>query len=170
MEPNQTNTTKQELLTYLYDVLLIDLFNKYMENKNNGIFTTYFFDILSFCLKKHGSRIRHFLINNDILLNIYSILMIYNKIALLAQIRLLKNIFVFSDLFIIFYMEGKQLFVPIIDLALKFKNSNNLISSCLREIINYLYHKHLNSTRKYIVKIIILANFFLFFRKKNSQN
>lgn len=65
---------KMQMLTYLYDVLFVELYASYekmLRNESFYFFAQQYIEILIFCLQIHHSRIRYYIIKNEIIQHIF---------------------------------------------------------------------------------------------------
>ncbi len=139
------------MLTYLYDVLFVELYQAY--ERMNGNETFYFFvqqyiDILIFCLQSHNSRIRYYIIKNEIIQHILKGLRLKNKIIFLIIAKFFKAIIQNKDEFLIRYLETKNLMKPLMDLFSNPTRKSGMFQSIMLDIISIIYYEDHETLKK----------------------
>jgi len=126
---------KIELLDYFYDNYLpkfLTHYNQMLQTEQFYSFVQQYIELLIYCVKSHGYRIRHYIIHHKLILSLYKGFDSPEKSIALALIRLIKNIVLGKDEFLIKHIAEKNLLDQIFEVYLKNARKNNLInSSCL---------------------------------------
>lgn len=139
---------KTEMLTYLYDVLFVELYYTYEKMHKSEAF--YFFaqqyiEILIFCLHTHHMRIRYYIIKNEIIQHVLKGLILKKKVVNLMICKFVKSVIQSKDEFLIRYLETKNLLRPLFDLYTNNAHKSELFQSVILEIISIIYSdKHEN--------------------------
>lgn len=139
---------KTEMLTYLYDVLFVELYCTYEKMQKSEAF--YFFaqqyiEILIFCLHTHHMRIRYYIIKNEIIQHVLKGLSLKKKVVTLMICKFVKSVIQSKDEFLITYLETKNLLRPLFDIYTNNAHKSELFQSVILEIISIIYSdKHEN--------------------------
>ena len=136
------NEEKQQLLTYLYDVLFVDLYNAYdrmLETETFYFFVQQYIDILIFCIHVHHTRIRYYLIKNEIIQHILKGLGLKQKIIILMISKFFKALIQSKDEFLLRYLESKHLLKPLLDLFAGPSKKSQMFQSIMLDIISMIY-------------------------------
>jgi hypothetical protein len=113
----------------------------------------YFIEILVFCIKSHGFRIRQFLIQNKVFVIMLKTLKLKKKSVNLAIIKLFKSVLASNDEVLVRYIHSNGLILEVGELLFEQKgrfNQGNLLFSCCLELFEMIYKQNL---KKFIKSI-----------------
>ena len=130
------------------------------------VWAQYFIEILIFCVKSHGFRVRQFLIQNKVFFFIMKPLKLKRKSLNLAIIKLFKAVLSSNDDILSKYIHSNGFILELSELLFEKRgrfNKGNLIFSCILELFDIIYRQNL---KKFIKSICENDSF----RQKVGQN
>lgn len=139
---DSTHEKRNEMLDLFYDVLLPTFLEHYEKMTNDEKFFSFvqqYIEILIHCVKNHGYRIRHYIIQHKLLHSLYKGFHIKDKSLNLAIVRLVKNIILNKDEFLLKYIANNNLLDDIFDVYVKNSKKDNLLSSACLELFNIIH-------------------------------
>jgi len=142
----------QQILTYMYDVLFVELYQAYermLETETFYFFAQQYIDILIFCIQvHHHTRIRYYIIKNEIIQHILKGLGLKQKIILLVIAKFFKALIQSKDEFIIRYLETKHLIKPLMDFFSGSARKSQMFQSVMLDIITVIYSEDHDGLKK----------------------
>src|SRR5690606_29113154 len=100
-------------------------------------------EILIFCVRLHGYRIRHYIIQQKLLHTLYKGFDLPEKSVSLSIIRLVKHIILNKDEFLIKYIYNHNLLDNIFEIYRKNSKKYNMISSACLELFEIIRKENL---------------------------
>jgi protein phosphatase-4 regulatory subunit 3 len=130
---------KVEIQDFIYDHFFPEFhkhFNKLERNEVFYSFVQQYLEILIYCVKNHGYRIRHYIIQQKLIQDLLKGITQPEKTLALAVIRLIKNITIGQDEFLIKYLIQNDIYNGIFEVYLKNAQKDNLLKSAILELLN----------------------------------
>ena len=128
---------RNEILDLFYDIFLplfLEHFQQIKSNDRYFSFVQQYVDILIHCVRHHGYRMRHYIIQHKLLHVLYQGFQMNEKSVSLSVIRFVKNIVLSRDDFLVKYIVNNNLLDPIFDIYLKNARKDNLLCSVCLEL------------------------------------
>lgn len=119
--------------------------------KGNHNCGQYLIDILVFCVKSHGFRVRQFLIQNKILHQLIKLLKTNKKAIVIAVIKFFRAVLNSNDDILIRYIHTNGFLIEISQLLFQKKNGfnyGNLIFSACLELFQFVHSQNLKKIIK----------------------
>eukprot|EP01015_Nassula_variabilis_P028241 TRINITY_DN5880_c0_g2_i3.p1 TRINITY_DN5880_c0_g2~~TRINITY_DN5880_c0_g2_i3.p1 ORF type:complete len:355 (-),score=37.96 TRINITY_DN5880_c0_g2_i3:2-1066(-) len=167
---------KHELIDYTYDQLFPELLTHYSNRNSTGAsnsggneevfysFIQQYFELLIFCIKNHGFKIRHYLISHKVLQQIFKGSGIQNKSVTLAMLRILKTALKSHDEFLIKHIHTYNILDKLFPIYFRESHKTNMINSACLEIFSIILK---DDIKKLIQQIV--EKFGEEIKKKNLQ-
>lgn len=130
---------KVEIQDFMYDHFFPEFHKHFLMFEKNEIYYSFvqqYIEILIFCIKSHGYRIRHYIIQQKIIQDLLKGINQPEKTLSLAVIRFIKSVIIGRDEFLIKYLAQNNIFDDIFEVYFKNANKDNLIKSALLELLN----------------------------------
>ena len=146
---------KNEIGDYFYENFfprLIEHFNKMELNEVFYSFIQQMTELLIYCVKCHGYRIRHFIIHQKLLNILYKGFKINEKSVSLSILRLIKAIIISKDEFLIKHIINNNLLSDIFELYLKNANKTNLVNSACLELFEIIRKENIKKLINHLVE------------------
>ena len=122
--------------------MLLELYHAYekmLESDTFSFFAQQYIEILIFCIQNHHSRIRYYIIKNEIIQHILKGLNLKKKTIIMIIAKFFKAIIISKDEFLIRYLETKNLLKSLMDLYSNQYKKSEMFQSIMLEIISNIY-------------------------------
>ena len=146
---------RNEISDYFYDNFfpqIIEHFNKMNCNETFYSFIQQTIELLIYCVKFHGYRIRHFIIHQKILNLLYKGFKIIDKSVSLSILRLTKAIIMSKDEFLIKHIINNNLMNDIFELYLQNATKTNLLNSACLELFEIIRRENIKKLINHVVE------------------
>mmetsp|Transcript_5680 Transcript_5680/g.11936 ORF Transcript_5680/g.11936 Transcript_5680/m.11936 type:complete len:709 (+) Transcript_5680:727-2853(+) len=121
--------------------------------------TSYSFmcELLCFCVKAHCYRMKFFVVRNGVLGKVLRLLSMRNQYIKLASLRFLRAVVSIKDELYNRYIEKHDIFAPVFEAFRKNAVKDNLVSSAIIEMCEYIRAENIKTLLSYIVNKYMTA-------------
>jgi protein phosphatase-4 regulatory subunit 3 len=109
-------------------------------------------DLLSFCVHSHTYRMKYFVLRNNVVSQVLQLLKYKEKCLQLAAIRFLRRCIGVKDEFYNRYIVKNNLLAPVFALLSQNMGRDNLITSAVVEMVEFVRAENIKSLTEYIVE------------------
>ena len=151
----ESNPLKNDVFDAFYEEHVIELTEFLCTLKADPTSICLVLDLLTFCAKSHGYRMKNSVSHNNVLKDLEQLYYHSSKHIRLAMVKFLKTLIGTKDESMCKYISGNDLMKPVISLANKVKRDNMILSAILeifdiiqkenlKILISYLAEKHMD--------------------------
>ncbi|KAG5191708.1 hypothetical protein JKP88DRAFT_174161 [Tribonema minus] len=109
-------------------------------------------DLLSYCVRSHTYRMKYFVLRNHIVARVLRLARCRDKFLQLAAVRFLRACVGIKDDFYNRYIVKNNLLAPVFALLAQNAAKDNLITSAIMELLEFLRSENVKSLIEYIVE------------------
>lgn len=144
-------------------------YERMIESECFYFFAQQYIDILIFCIQTHNSRIRYYIIKNEIIQHVLKGLILKKKIISLIIAKFYKAIIQSKDEFLIRYLETRNLLKPLMDHFSKPIHKSEMFKSIILDIIKTIYIENNEILKKQLEDYDIMSTSLFKNVKANAQ-
>eukprot|EP00727_Mastigamoeba_balamuthi_P006325 m51a1_g2312 putative protein (799) ;mRNA; r:469845-473222 len=109
-------------------------------------------DLLSFCLVRHGFRMRAFMLGNDVCKKVMKLTFGSHKHLALAALRFLKTVVATKDDYYLRHVVERDLFKGVMEVFRRNSTRYNLMNSAVIDLLEYVRQENIKELVKHIVE------------------